>query len=175
MSVQMSFVFVKSTGHAMAILTQTAGVDLQAADVATPALSVRGLWDDIGQKYEDAVFKFTPDLLDVFTGDVVEPALTAPRTYFVDKVNKSINVLGSSGVTLAATAGNVHLVLPSPAGGPTNVFIACTTADPDKPEILQPSVSGAGTTFDFAVGPLPSKAYVLGLVAGYLPVWTQVP
>jgi hypothetical protein len=175
MSVQMSFVFVKFTGHVMAVLTQTSGVDLQAADVATPALVVRGFWDDTNKVNEDSVFKITPDWLDVFTGGVIDAALTAPRTYVVDKAKKSVTALGSSGLKLTAGTQNVHVDLPSPAGGTTNVFIACTTTDPDKPEILQPQISGAGTGFDFPVGPLPSGAYVLALVAGYLPVVNKVP
>ncbi len=173
MSVQMSFVFVKSTGHVMAVLTQTAGAELQAADVATPSLLVRGLLD--GSNFVDAAFKLTADLLDVFTGDVVEPALMAPRTYTVDKEKKKVSGIGLSVASVTALSQKITVALPSPAGGPTNIFLACLTADPDKPEIVQSQLSGTGTSFDFSVGPLPSKARVLVLVAGYLPKLGQVP
>jgi len=175
MSAQMSFVFVKQTGHVLAVLTQAAGAELQATDVATPALSVRGFWDAGTQAFEDSIFKLTPDLVDVYTQDVLSPAETSPRTYSVDKEKKSVMLLSSPVKALTATSQNVHLELAIATGSKTKVFVICTTADPDNPDVRQPEISGTETKFDFAVGPLPSQSYVLALVAGYLPILAQVP
>lgn len=179
MSVQMSVVFISYTGHALAALTQNAGTELQAQDVASPFLVVRGIVDDNKKPVPHAPFKIPTQWLDVFTGDVDPKVLLDPRSNEVDKSNKSAPISSITGtgptVTPDSAKQEVTVKLAGTATGPANAFIVCPTTDPDNPNILQAQIPGGQQSITVSAGSIQSGTYVLVLVAGYPPVAGQVP
>jgi hypothetical protein len=172
MSEQMSFVYVETTGHVLAVATLVAAPKTPpvAPDLASPTLIVRNLSDPAAR------FDLTPDVLAVFTGDPVDAALGDPRGYSWDPAAKQIQSLiyGTKTLGLTLRPSSIDVDLGQISAGATKVLVAYAGSDPSKSEIAPGQVASGSQKTSVATGPLHGGTYVLVLAAGFPPAFSKV-
>lgn len=175
MSEQMSFVYVQATRHVLSVLTTLAASKTppQVTDLASPSLLVRDLpnADPLHKgTVPQGIFQLTPDLLNVFTGDVISEALINPRGYSWKPDTKDVQALSGSGVTVASASPGVTVTLPVASSGTTKILAFYAGADPAKSDYIPASIPGGSTTITFGQSSLGVGTYVLVLVEEFPPV-----
>lgn len=177
MSAQMSFVYVKSLGHVLSVVTTIAALkgSFTAADLASPTLLVRNMPDpSTPNTVPDVSFYLTPDQLDVFTGDILDDALKNPRSFWFNPQSKKIEPIPvpTTLTVISSAATGIALAL-SPSPNPNTPVLVCHPgSDPTKSEVTPGTISGSPATLQ--VSGLVVNTYVLILVPGNPPVISKV-
>jgi len=172
MTDQMTVLFVKHTGHVLAVVTRNADPKgkISAENLARGGLLVRGFTANAATNTTgNEQFKVLPEELDVMTVDLDSALLLQPRAFIIDD-GQPVQTPNVTVPNVSLSLTNVTVTLGAAVTEETKVWVQVDGGNLAEPRIAEGKIPNGATSTVLQIQTLdPGIYYVLTLVVDRLP------